>query len=87
MFTRERSRMASEEDQKAYEDLVASTAIPTELGDINKDDLPGPEALVNPGANYLVLFLLVCVDHPLDFSFGKPAGGKHRNGVAGPEGF
>lgn len=66
VFTRERSRMASEEDQKAYEDLVASTAIPTELGDINKDDLPGPEALVNPGANYLVLFFCCCVYCPLD---------------------
>nr|KAG5698282.1 hypothetical protein BaRGS_016984 [Batillaria attramentaria] len=41
--------MASAEDQKAFEDLVASSAIPTQLGDINKEDLPGPEALLNPG--------------------------------------
>ena len=53
--------MASEEDQKAFEDLVASTAIPTQLGDINKDDLPGPEALVNPGE--ILHSLFVCAVH------------------------
>ncbi|XP_076463194.1 phospholipase A-2-activating protein-like [Babylonia areolata] len=49
VFTREAGRMASEEDQKALEELIASSTIPTELGDINKEDLPGPEALINPG--------------------------------------
>lgn len=49
VFTREAQRMALQEDQTAFEDLVASSAIPTQLGDINKDDLPGPEALSTPG--------------------------------------
>ncbi|KAK7485283.1 hypothetical protein BaRGS_00023534 [Batillaria attramentaria] len=49
VFTTSSDRMASAEDQKAFEDLVASSAIPTQLGDINKEDLPGPEALLNPG--------------------------------------
>jgi hypothetical protein len=53
VFTREGKRMASAEDQKTLEDLVASSTIPTQLGDIKKEDLPGPEALLTPGTNQI----------------------------------
>ncbi|KAL8576565.1 hypothetical protein ACOMHN_003123 [Nucella lapillus] len=49
VFTRDAGRMALEEDQKAFEELIASSEVPTQLGDIKKEDLPGPEALTNPG--------------------------------------
>jgi len=41
--------VAPPEDQKAYEDEVSSAEVPTQIGEIQKRDLPGPEALLNPG--------------------------------------
>ena len=41
--------MASPEEQQAFSDEVAATEIPTEVGDIKMEDLPGPEALLDPG--------------------------------------
>lgn len=39
-------RWAPEAQLKAYEDQVASSALPADqVGDVNKADLPGPEAL------------------------------------------
>ena len=49
VFTCDISRMAGHEDCRAYDDLVASSIVPTQLGDINMDDLPGQEALTIPG--------------------------------------
>ena len=95
MFTREAARMASEEDQKALEDLVASTAIPTELGDINRDDLPGPEALANPGENVLILCVVsvsrldslccFCILSLWLTTYGKTIGDINRDDLPGPE--
>ncbi|KAL5022612.1 hypothetical protein ScPMuIL_001767 [Solemya velum] len=49
VFTRAPERMASVEDQQAYEAEVAAATVPAQLGDIKMDELAGPEALVNPG--------------------------------------
>ncbi|KAK3090943.1 hypothetical protein FSP39_015921 [Pinctada imbricata] len=49
VFTTSPNRTAPEEEQKAYEEQVSSTAVPTQLGDIKSEDLPGPEVLNNPG--------------------------------------
>jgi len=50
VFTRAEDRWASVEDLKLYDDQVASQALPSQqIGDVKKDDLPGPEALSNPG--------------------------------------
>lgn len=49
VFTAAPERMASPDQQKAFEELVASSTIASQVGDINKEDLPGPEALFNPG--------------------------------------
>lgn len=50
VFTRDTERMAVPEAQKEFDDLLANQAIPSnQLGDVNKDKLPGPEALQQPG--------------------------------------
>ncbi|KAF9059086.1 WD40-repeat-containing domain protein [Rhodocollybia butyracea] len=50
VFSESEERWASPQELQAYEDLVASQALPSqELGDIKKNDLPGPEALNAPG--------------------------------------
>lgn len=49
-FTRVDSRVASEEEIKLFEDEVAKSTLPIkELGDIKADQLPGQEALHQPG--------------------------------------
>ncbi|KAI9446298.1 WD40-repeat-containing domain protein [Lactarius indigo] len=46
IFSEAEERWASPEDLKAFDDLVASQALPAQqIGDIKKSDLPGPEAL------------------------------------------
>ncbi|XP_067931333.1 phospholipase A-2-activating protein-like [Watersipora subatra] len=49
VFTNSEDRMASSEDIKAFEEQVSATEIPTQVGDIDSNSLPGPEALFNPG--------------------------------------
>ncbi|OLL21923.1 Ubiquitin homeostasis protein lub1 [Neolecta irregularis DAH-3] len=50
VFTRDSTRRAPIQVLKAFEDTVAAQAIPsTQVGDINKENLPGLEALQNPG--------------------------------------
>ncbi|KAF9960950.1 hypothetical protein BGZ70_008439 [Mortierella alpina] len=50
VFTRNAERVANAETLKAYDEENAATAIPSnQVGDIKKDDLPGPEALERPG--------------------------------------
>ncbi|KAF9427977.1 hypothetical protein BGZ94_003706 [Podila epigama] len=50
VFTRSADRVANAETLKAYDEENASTAIPSnQVGDIKKDDLPGPEGLEQPG--------------------------------------
>ncbi|KAK9719756.1 WD repeat protein Lub1 [Basidiobolus ranarum] len=50
VFTRAEERFAEAELLKKYNDQVASFAIPSnQIGDVKKDQLPGPEALESPG--------------------------------------
>lgn len=50
VFTEVEDRWASPEDLKAYDDMVASQALPSQqVGDIKKSDLAGTEALNAPG--------------------------------------
>ncbi|KAH9996848.1 phospholipase A-2-activating protein [Russula vinacea] len=50
IFSEAEERWASPEDLKAFDDLVASQALPAQqVGDVKKSDLPGPEALGIPG--------------------------------------
>ncbi|KAF9168456.1 hypothetical protein DFQ26_007587 [Actinomortierella ambigua] len=50
IFTRNKERVADEATLKAYDDENAASAIPAnQVGDIKKDDIPGPEALQKPG--------------------------------------
>ncbi|KAF9373341.1 hypothetical protein CPC16_001895 [Podila verticillata] len=50
IFTRNSERVADAETLKAYDEENAATSIPSnQVGDIKKDDLPGPEGLEQPG--------------------------------------
>ena len=50
LFTRELSRIASEEELKAYEEQISKSTIhANQVGDVDKSKLPGLEALQNPG--------------------------------------
>jgi hypothetical protein len=49
VFTLAPERCAEPEEQKAFEEQVSASAIPSQIGDINKEDLVGPEMLYNPG--------------------------------------
>ncbi|KAF7725046.1 hypothetical protein EC973_000453 [Apophysomyces ossiformis] len=50
VFTRAAERAADIELQKQFDELLASQAIPSnQIGDVNKQKLPGPEALSRPG--------------------------------------
>jgi phospholipase A-2-activating protein len=51
VFSASEERWASEADIKAYDDTVASQALPAQqVGDVKASDLPGLEALNTPGA-------------------------------------
>ncbi|SAM07074.1 hypothetical protein [Absidia glauca] len=50
LYTRSDERTAKPEDIKELDDQLANQAIPSnQLGDVNKDNLPGSEALLQPG--------------------------------------
>ncbi|KAI0748494.1 phospholipase A-2-activating protein [Daedaleopsis nitida] len=50
VFSTEEDRWAPADQLKAYDDLVAAQALPAQqVGDVKKSDLPGPEALAQPG--------------------------------------
>ncbi|KAI0053878.1 PFU-domain-containing protein [Auriscalpium vulgare] len=50
VFSEAEERWASPEELKAFDDQVASQALPSQqVGDVNKSDLSGIEALANPG--------------------------------------
>ena len=51
IFSSDPSRFASTDELKAYDDLIASSEVPSNLGDIKPEDLSEPEALLNPGKN------------------------------------
>ncbi|KAI0761444.1 phospholipase A-2-activating protein [Irpex lacteus] len=51
VFSAAEERWAPGDQLKAFDDQVSSSALPAEqVGDINKSDLPGPEALSAPGS-------------------------------------
>ena len=55
IFSEVEERWASPEDLKAFDDLVASQALPAQqVGDVKKSDLPGPEALDVPGTHSFI---------------------------------
>lgn len=57
IFSASEERWASEQDLKEYDDKVASQALPSQqIGDVKKSDLPGLEALTEPG---MVLIMVV----------------------------
>ncbi|TFK30205.1 phospholipase A-2-activating protein [Coprinopsis marcescibilis] len=50
VFSAAPERWAPEEEVKAFEEEVANQALPAQqVGDVKKSDLPGPDALLNPG--------------------------------------
>ena len=44
------------EEQKSFEEQVAASAVPKQLGDVKLEDLPGPEVLLTPGKSTVTLF-------------------------------
>ena len=55
VFTKAPERAAEEAVQKAYEEEVAASSIPAQIGDINTEQLVGPEALLNAGKSLHIL--------------------------------
>ncbi|BGO89650.1 hypothetical protein NBRC10512_001497 [Rhodotorula toruloides] len=50
VYTRNEERVASQEELANYEEQVAKTSLnSSQIGDLKKSDLPGPEALDQPG--------------------------------------
>lgn len=50
VFSESQDRWASAAELGAFEDLIASQALPSQqVGDVKKTDLPGPDALLHPG--------------------------------------
>lgn len=50
VFTTKPERMAPTDEQKSFEEQVAASAVPKQLGDVKLEELPGPEVLLNPGS-------------------------------------
>jgi phospholipase A-2-activating protein len=56
VFSESEERWASPQELKAFDDLVASQALPSQqVGDVKKSDLPGLEALNIPGMRFFPL--------------------------------
>lgn len=50
VFSRSEDRWLSGPELKAFDDQIASQALPAQqVGDVKTSDLPGPEALSKPG--------------------------------------
>ena len=49
VFTNDPKMYASSEELKVYDELISSSQVPSQLGDLKPEDLSGPEALLNPG--------------------------------------
>jgi len=49
LFTASAERVASADKLAEYEQLIAASEIPAQIGDIKTDDLVGPSALQVPG--------------------------------------
>lgn len=60
IFSASEERWASAGQIEAYDQQVASTALPAQqVGDVKKSDLPGLEALSQPGSLLMVLLYVV----------------------------
>lgn len=56
VFSESQDRWASAAELGAFEDLIASQAIPSQqVGDVKKSDLPSPDALLHPGWRSLLM--------------------------------
>jgi phospholipase A-2-activating protein len=52
VFSSSEERWAPPEDLEEYEKKLSSQSLPSQqVGDIKKSDLPGPEALADPGTS------------------------------------
>ena len=61
VFSEQEERWASAEVLKNYEDTLSSQALPSQqVGDINKEQLEGPEALNIPGELNLISLVICC---------------------------
>ena len=49
VFSCVQERQAPAEEQQAFLDSLASSNIPSQIGDVKTEDLPGTEALLNQG--------------------------------------
>ena len=49
VFTQCLERAGDASEQAVFDELVASSAIPAQIGEIKTDELPGMEALLNKG--------------------------------------
>ncbi len=49
VFTSAAEREAPAEEQQAFLDSLAASTIPSQIGDVKTEDVPGPEVLMNPG--------------------------------------
>lgn len=59
VFTTKPERMAPTDEQKSFEEQVAASAVPKQLGDVKLEELPGPEVLLNPGTAILYCITLL----------------------------
>ncbi|XP_053395858.1 phospholipase A-2-activating protein-like [Mercenaria mercenaria] len=62
VFTNDPKRIASTEELKAYDDQIAASQVPQ---DIKPEQLPGPEALNNPGTYFCLKMRKGCDTLPL----------------------
>ncbi|CAH1775959.1 unnamed protein product [Owenia fusiformis] len=49
VFTKDPGRIAEDDVLKMFDEQVAASEIPSQVGDIKLDELPGPEGLLEPG--------------------------------------
>lgn len=49
VFTQSPERAADPEAQKAFDEMVSQSSIPTQIGDLKTEDIPDAKALYNPG--------------------------------------
>ena len=61
VFTSDPQKFASTEELKVYDELISSSQVPSQLGDLKPEDLSGPEALLNPGTLRLRSSLIACI--------------------------
>ena len=61
VFTSDPKMYASSEELKVYDELISSSQVPSQLGDLKPEDLSGPEALLNPGTAQKLLIMIIAM--------------------------